>query len=71
MKNFEVRVTQPMIGYYYGWLNVQAENEREAIEKMENMSNEEIDSKVEWFEYEEAVGDTDNIEIEFDTLTEL
>ena len=71
MKNFEVRVTQPMIGYYYGWLNVQAENEREAIEKMENMSNEEIDSKVEWFEYEEAVGYTDNIEIEFDTLTEL
>jgi len=71
MRNFEIRVTQPMIGYYYGWLNVEAENEEDALDKIMKMNNKEIDDIVHWEIEDEIDSDYENINIEFDTLTEI
>ena len=71
MKNFEIRVTQPMIGYYYGWLNIEAEDRVDALNKITAMSNEEIDNRVEWLEGGDTIADNEEINIEIDTLTEI
>ena len=72
MKTYNVKVTQPLIGYYYGWLTFEAENQTDAMERLDKMSEEEIDEKVNWIPNEE----TDELEegeiiIQIDTLEEL
>ena len=71
MKTFEIRVTQPMIGYYYGWLNIEAEDRADALNKITAMSNEEIDNRVEWLEGGDTIADNEELNIEIDTLTEI
>lgn len=71
MRNFEIRVTQPMIGYYYGWLNIEAENGTDALNKITAMSNEEIYELVNWEIGDEMYGKYEEINIQIDTLTEI
>ena len=71
MKTFEIRVTQPMIGYYYGWLNIEAEDRADALNKITAMSNEEIYELVDWEIGDEMYGKYEEINIQIDTLTEI
>lgn len=71
MKTFEIRVTQPMIGYYYGWLNIEAEDRVDALNKITAMSNEEIHELVNWEIGDEMYGKYEEINIQIDTLTEI
>lgn len=71
MKTFEIRVTQPMIGYYYGWLDIEAEDRADALNKITAMSNEEICELVNWEIGDEMYGKYEEINIQIDTLTEI
>lgn len=71
MKTFEVRVIQPIIAYYYGWLNIEALDKDDAIRRLSEMSPDEIGNKVEWIMDENTEETEGEIEIEMDTLTEI
>ena len=71
MKTFEIRVTQPLIGYYYGWMTFEAQDADDAIHKITQMTTAEIDESVHWEIGDEMEADGDEIEIHLDTLLEL
>ena len=50
MKLYNVRVTQEFKGYVEGYIEIEARNKKEALNKLNTMTLEEIDSKVEWGE---------------------
>lgn len=71
MKTFEVRVIQPVIAYYYGWLNIEARDKEDAIRRIDEMSPDEIGEKVDWMVDENTEEMEGEIQIQLDTLTEI
>ena len=60
MKTYEVRVTQEYKGYVEGFLEIEAKSKKDALNKIDTMTLEEIDSKVLW---DGAPGDANQYDI--------
>lgn len=71
MKEFEIRVTQQLIGYYEGTIIVEARNKKSALNKLKKMSNQEIDEQADWTHGDDYNGDPDTIEIDESQINEL
>jgi len=66
MKNYEVRVTQQLKGYYEGLLTIEAPTKAAARKILKNMSLQEIDQRTDWTQGDDYEGDSQTINIEGD-----
>lgn len=71
MKTFEIRVTQELKGFYEGTINIEASNQKAALNKLKKMSKKAIDEKVNWTHGDEYDGDYTTIEIDENSINEL
>lgn len=67
MKEFEFRVTQPLVGFYEGYITIEAESEEQALKIARNLSQEELESIVErWIQNVDEAYSDGKIEIHED-----
>lgn len=71
MKTFEIRVTQNLTGYYEGTIEIEASNQKAALNKLKKMSKKDIDEQADWTHGDQYDGDTDTIEIDEDSIDEI
>jgi len=71
MKTFEIRVTQNLTGYYEGTIEIEASNQKAALNKLKKMSKKDIDEQADWTHGDQYDGDTDSIEIDEDSIDEI
>ena len=71
MKKFEIKVTQALIGYYKGKITIEASSKKDALNKLKEMSTEDIDSQADWTHGDEYEGDPTTIEIHENSIKEL
>lgn len=71
MKTFRFQAFQDMKGYYKGYLEIDAKNKKEALSKLEKMSQEDLDASCfEWTHSDDyqAVG---NIDVDSQSVHEI
>jgi len=71
MKTFEIRVTQNLTGYYEGTIEIEASNEKAALNKLKKMSKKDIDEQADWTHGDDYNGNPDTIEIDESQINEL
>lgn len=71
MKTFEIRVTQNLTGYYEGTIEIEASNEKAALNKLKKMSKKDIDEQADWTHGDQYDGDKDSIEIDETEINEV
>jgi hypothetical protein len=71
MKTFKIRVTQNLTGYYEGTIEIEASNEKAALNKLKKMSKKDIDEQADWRHGDQYDGDKDSIEIDETEINEL
>jgi hypothetical protein len=71
MKNFEIRVTQELRGFYEGTIEIEASSEKAALNKLRKMSKKDIDEQADWTHGDEYDGDYTTIEIDETSINEL
>lgn len=64
MKNFEVKLTQEMVGVYIGSFTIEAKTQKEADKLVGNMSKEELDANADWEHGDSYDGLVETTEIE-------
>ena len=64
MKEFEFRVTQPMAGYYEGYITIEAKSEKQALKIAKSLSQEELAELVDRWSQGDEAWDDGEIEIQ-------
>jgi hypothetical protein len=70
-KEYIFPVSQSASTYYYGDLTIKASSLDDAIEKVKNMSDHEIDNAVDNWELAEDADASGDVEVNFDDVDEL
>jgi hypothetical protein len=68
MKTFNIRVTQALVGFYEGRIEIEAVSKKSALNKLKNMTTKEIDELADWTHGDEYNGDHNTIEIHEDSI---
>lgn len=71
MKEFEIKVTQDLHGYYEGTIVIEAKNKQSALNKLKKMSKDEIDNQADWTHGDQYDRDKETIEIDEDSVEEV